>query len=178
MGGCKTRFLGDFILSKQLHLLISVANLPDIFLENRIIHRHICIFSVNLCCPFNVYLKAWEHRKTSIFAQIGPLLAISFCFEVSNAERRQQKIGTGCFIWKVEISNGCSCVRVHIWRHVGKANMCLRGGRFFQFSKICLHFLAVCLQFFKKSTAYQTHFGFSNIGSNMHRFSSTSIYFW
>ena len=28
--------------------------------------------------------------------------------------------------------------------------MCLRGGSFFQFSKICLHFSAVCLQFFKK----------------------------
>ena len=93
MGGCKIRFLGDFILSKQLHLLISVANFADIFWENRIIQRHACIFFVNLCCPFNVYLKACEHRKTSIFAQIGPLLAISFCFEVSNAERRQQKIG-------------------------------------------------------------------------------------
>ena len=28
--------------------------------------------------------------------------------------------------------------------------MRLRGGSFFQFSKICLHFSAVCLQFFKK----------------------------
>ena len=28
--------------------------------------------------------------------------------------------------------------------------MCLRGGRFFLFSKICLHFSAVCLQFSKK----------------------------
>ena len=30
---------------------------------------------------------------------------------------------------------------------------------------ICLHFSAVCLWFFKKPTASQTHFGFSNIAS-------------
>ena len=45
--------------------------------------------------------------------------------------------------------------------------MCLRGGGFFQFSKICLHFSAVCLQFFKKTTASQTHFGFTNMGSEV-----------
>ena len=85
-------------------------------------------------------------------------------------------VRTGCFIWKVEISNGCSSVMVHIWPNVGKAKMCLRGGRFFQFSKICLHFSAVCLQFFKKSATSQTHFGFTNIGSNMHRYKVTAIW--
>ena len=45
--------------------------------------------------------------------------------------------------------------------------MCLRGGSFFQFSKICLHFSAVCLQFFNKTNASQTHFGFINLGSEM-----------
>ena len=35
--------------------------------------------------------------------------------------------------------------------HIGKAKMSLGGGSFFQFSKICLHFSAVCLQFFKKN---------------------------
>ena len=37
---------------------------------------------------------------------------------------------TGCFIWKVEISNGCNFLTVHIWPYVGKAKMGLRGGRF------------------------------------------------
>ena len=45
----------------------------------------------------------------------------------------------------------------------------------FQFLKICLHFSTVCLQFFKKTTASQTHFGFTNIGSNMQRFCATAI---
>ena len=30
----------------------------------------------------------------------------------------------------------------------------------------------------KKSTASQTHFGFTNTGLKVHRFSSTAIYFW
>jgi len=56
---------------------------------------------------------------------------------------------------------------MHIWPHIGKAKMGLGGGSFFQFSKICLHFSAVCLQFFKKTTASQTHFGFANMGSEV-----------
>ena len=51
------------------------------------------------------------------------------------------------------------------------------GSFFFNFSKICLYFSAVYLQFFKKITASQTHFGFTNIGSNMHCFRDTVIYF-
>ena len=83
---------------------------------------------------------------------------------------------TGCSVWKMDISNGCSTETVHIWPHVGKAKMCLRGGSFFRFSKICLHFSAVCLQFFKKTATSQTHFGLTNIGSNIHRFSATAIW--
>ena len=60
--------------------------------------------------------------------------------------------------------------------YVGKAKMRLRGGSFFKFSKICLHFSAVCLQFFKSIIAYQTHFGFTNIGSEMHSFRDTAIW--
>ena len=62
--------------------------------------------------------------------------------------------------------------------HVGKGKMCLRGSRFFQWYQICLQFWAVCLQFFKGSTASQTHFGFTNIGLKVHLFSSTAIYFF
>ena len=40
-----------------------------------------------------------------------------------------------------------------------------------------LHFSAVCLQFFKGSTASQTHFGFINLGSNKHCFWATAFYF-
>ena len=64
------------------------------------------------------------------------------------------------------------------WPHVGKAKKCLRGCRFFQSSKSCLQLLAVCLQIFKKSTVSQMHFGFTNIRSKVHCFSSTAIYFW
>ena len=39
---------------------------------------------------------------------------------------------TGCFIWKVEISNGCSSLTVHIWPYVGRAKKWLKGGRFFE----------------------------------------------
>ena len=39
-------------------------------------------------------------------------------------------------------------------------------------------FSAVCLQFSKQSATSQTHFGFTNMGSKMHHFSATAIYFW
>ena len=66
---------------------------------------------------------------------------------------------------------------IHIWPYVGKAKMSLRGSSFFfQLSKI-FQFQAVCLQFFKYTSASQTHFGFTNIRSNMHSFHSTAIYF-
>ena len=68
---------------------------------------------------------------------------------------------------KLLISNGCTSKIMHFWPYVVKAKMCLRGSSFFQFSEICLHFSAVCLQFFKKTTASQIHFGFTNMGSEM-----------
>ena len=43
--------------------------------------------------------------------------------------------------------------------------MCLRFGISFQFLKIGLHFSAVFLQSFNEKTTSQTHFGFSNMGS-------------
>ena len=51
---------------------------------------------------------------------------------------------------------------------------------FFNFQKFCLHFSAVCLQFFKKNTTSQTHFGFTNMGSNMLTLEVTAldIYFF
>ena len=48
---------------------------------------------------------------------------------------------------------------------------------FFHFLKICLHFSAVRLQFSKTSVTSQTHFDFSNIGSNMHSLRATAIFF-
>ena len=58
----------------------------------------------------------------------------------------------------------------HFWPHVGKAKMCLRGGGFFQFSKICLHFSAVCLQFFKKNCHISNTFWLYQHGvRNAHR---------
>ena len=58
--------------------------------------------------------------------------------------------GTGWPKSKSVISNGCTSKTVLFWPYVGKAKMCFRCGSFFQFSKICLHFSALCLQFFKK----------------------------
>ena len=58
---------------------------------------------------------------------------------------------TRCFDYILSKVNGCSTETVHFRTYVGKAKMHLRGGSFFQFSKICLHFSAVCLQFFQKN---------------------------
>ena len=41
--------------------------------------------------------------------------------------------------------NGYNSITVHLWPLVGKTKMCLRTIQFFQFSKICLQFSAVCL---------------------------------
>ena len=65
---------------------------------------------------------------------------------------------------KFLILNGCNSETKHFWPCFVKAKMRLRGGSFFQFSKICLHFSAVCLQFFKKTATSQTHFGFITWG--------------
>ena len=57
---------------------------------------------------------------------------------------------TGCSVYYLHNVNGCSSETVHFRPNVFKAKMRLRGAKIFQFSKICLHFLAVYLQFFKK----------------------------
>ena len=52
---------------------------------------------------------------------------------------------------KISLLIGYNSETKLFWPHVGKAKMRLKcGSFFFQFSKICLHFSAVCLQFFKK----------------------------
>ena len=38
---------------------------------------------------------------------------------------------TGCLIWNVAISNGCSRKMVHIWPYIGIAKTYFRSGRFF-----------------------------------------------
>ena len=53
-------------------------------------------------------------------------------------------IHTGWPKSKVATSNGCNSKSMHFWPYVGKAKMGLRSGSFFQFSKICLNFSAVC----------------------------------
>ena len=60
-----------------------------------------------------------------------------------------------------------------MWPHVGKAKVCLGGGSFFQFLK---KISAVCLQFFKKTTTSQTHFDFTNMGSQMLNFRVMTIW--
>ena len=45
--------------------------------------------------------------------------------------------------------SGCSSEMVHICPYVSKTKMSLRDNKYFQFSKVCLHFSAVCLQFVK-----------------------------
>ena len=74
---------------------------------------------------------------------------------------------TGCFIWKIAISNGCRTKKVHFWPYVGKGKMCLRSSNL----KIFLHFPAVCLHFFS-TTVPKIHFRFTNIVSIMHSYST------
>ena len=86
---------------------------------------------------------------------------------------------TGCFIWNFAISNGCSTNMVCIWPYVGKAKMCFRSGSFFNvswsFQQIEIYWWKIQLTL-KKTTASQTHFGFTNLGLNMHRFCATAIW--
>ena len=51
-----------------------------------------------------------------------------------------------------------------------KPKYVLEASIYFHFSADCLQFSAVCLQFFKKLYASQMHFGFTNMGSEMHIF--------
>ena len=48
---------------------------------------------------------------------------------------------------------------------------------FFNFQKFVYIFQLFVYNFSKKSATSQTHFGFTNLGSNMHRFRATAIYF-
>ena len=84
---------------------------------------------------------------------------------------------TGYSDWKFSKVNGFRNETVCFWYYVGKAKMRLRGCRFFQFWKFVYNFQLFVYIFFKISTVAQTHFCFSNIGSNMHLFSSTAIHF-
>ena len=52
-------------------------------------------------------------------------------------------------MWKIDI--WLYLQSINIWPHVDKTKKYLRGGKFSLFSKICLHFSAVCLQFLKKN---------------------------
>ena len=92
-------------------------------------------------------------------------------------EKMFLQIDTGCSNWTLSKVNGCGTKTVHIWPYVDKAKMCLRGSSFFQFFKT-FAFSVVCLHFFQWNTTSQMHFGFTNMGSNMHRFSVTTISFW
>ena len=49
---------------------------------------------------------------------------------------------------------------------------------FFNFRKFVYIFELFVYNFSKKTTISQTHFGFTNLGSKMHRFRATAIYFW
>ena len=56
---------------------------------------------------------------------------------------------------------------MYFWPYVGKAKMRLRAGSVFNFWRFFLYFSVVCLQFFNWTTASQTHFGFTNMGSEV-----------
>ena len=86
---------------------------------------------------------------------------------------------TGCSVWKQSEKNGCSTEKLHILPNVGKAKTRLRGGSFFYFQKFGYIFSCMIILFQQKPyTDSQTHFGFSNIGSNMHCFSAKVTSFW
>ena len=60
---------------------------------------------------------------------------------------------TGCSIWKLE--NCCTIETDHFWPKVRIAEMWFYI-KIFQSSEVFQHSSAVCLQFFKKSTGFQT----------------------
>ena len=73
--------------------------------------------------------------------------------------------------------NGWRTETVHFDPMLFKSKCVWEAVDLFKFLKMCLQSSAFCFQLFKKSTASQTHFGFTNIGSKAHRFSSTATYF-
>ena len=77
-----------------------------------------------------------------------------------------KSLNTKCFYWKLSKVNGCRTEMVY----VGKAKMRMRSGTFFNFWKFVYIFQLFVYNCFKKSTAFQTHFGFSNTESKLHRF--------
>ena len=88
--------------------------------------------------------------------------------------------GYRVFIWKKPEKKWCSTETMKILPHVGKAKLRLRGVSFFNF-KTLFNFPAVCLQLcilLNVLTASKTYFGFTNIGSKMHRFWDTGLYFY
>ena len=134
-------------------------------------------------------IKKFQNKVTCVFRK-GPLMP-SWCLEcfASKGNRVSFQGGilcikhilsiiTGFSDWKITKLTGCASETVHIWPKVGKAKLHLRGSRFFSFLKFCLHFLAVVYNFSNKlHTASQTHFGFTNMGSNMYCFWATVSYF-
>ena len=86
------------------------------------------------------------------------------------------KNATGFSDRKLSKANSVIIESVHFWPYVGKAKLRLRGDKFLE---NCKQTAVNCWQLkLKKLTASQTHFGFTNIGSKVHRFSSTAICFW
>ena len=70
----------------------------------------------------SLYICAWQRylvKSSDIFK-----LPISMTW---------RKLQAGCFIWKIDISNGCIPSNVNFCPHVCKAKICLGGGRFFYF---------------------------------------------
>ena len=106
----------------------------------------------------------------------SPLDCCSTTKKLRLMRRRKNCMNTGCSDWKWSKVDDCSTETVHNWPHFSKVKMSLRGRGFFNFQKVCIFQLFV-YKFSKKNSVSQTHFGFTNLASKMHRFSATAIYF-
>ena len=118
------------------------------YLASEKIHIHLMLYNwKHFCCKivpmaFTPFAKIFLRKKRKLHkSQI-----IIWLYWLDFSKRPHKFDFKGWFIWKKIKVMSCNFLSIHIWPYVSKAKMCLRVGILFQFSKICLHFSAVCLQ--------------------------------
>ena len=96
------------------------------------------------------FLTQDEHSRMSFFWVVVLSVVIGLgLWWPEHLRAFPQKALVNYTVRKIPKGKGCSSKTVHFWPYVGKAKMCLRGGRLFQFYEIYLHFSDVCLQFLR-----------------------------
>ena len=128
----------------------------------------------NLICIFLPKIAYNFFTKIDISARQN-WLKLKFCpFETVIKQSFYNYLEYRGSIWKIAKVRGCCSESVHIWPYVLVKPKCIWEA--VEYLKNCKQ-TAVKFSKIEKTYASQTHFGFTNIGSNMHRFWTTAFYF-